>query len=272
MTQAATEAVELDPRSPRARLTKFFDNGEFTLITPEDDRGVVSAVGRANGTHVVAFATDPTVQGGAMGNDGCRAIVTAYDRAFADSAPVVGLWHSGGARLREGVLSLDGVGRVFAAMTRASGKVPQISVVLGPAAGGRSEHHGDLGHLAGCTGHGREDAADAVEAEDALAQTCAAGVPQAHHGSGVREGAVIGGDDGAAAVVAHGAALHRRVRGERDDVRAVRAPDRRHHAAVVLGGDEGELTVVEELRQASPRRAGVELDGLGGCLRHVTRS
>ena len=136
MTQAATEAVELDPRSPRARLTKFFDNGEFTLITPEDDRGVVSAVGRANGTHVVAFATDPTVQGGAMGNDGCRAIVTAYDRAFADSAPVVGLWHSGGARLREGVLSLDGVGRVFAAMTRASGKVPQISVVLGPAAGG----------------------------------------------------------------------------------------------------------------------------------------
>jgi len=76
------------------------------------------------------------VQGGAMGNDGCRAIVTAYDRAFADSAPVVGLWHSGGARLREGVASLDGVGRVFAAMTRASGKVPQISVVLGPAAGG----------------------------------------------------------------------------------------------------------------------------------------
>ena len=85
---------------------------------------------------MVAFATDPTVQGGAMGSDGCRAIVTAYDRAFADSAPVVGLWHSGGARLREGVASLDGVGRVLAAMTRASGKVPQISVVLGPAAGG----------------------------------------------------------------------------------------------------------------------------------------
>ncbi|MGI9207878.1 MAG: acyl-CoA carboxylase subunit beta, partial [Rhodococcus sp. (in: high G+C Gram-positive bacteria)] len=103
---------------------------------PEDDRGVIAAVGRANGTHVVAFCTDPTVQGGAMGSAGCRAIVTAYDRAFADSAPIVGLWHSGGARLREGVASLDGVGRVFAAMTRASGKVPQISVVLGPAAGG----------------------------------------------------------------------------------------------------------------------------------------
>ncbi|MCX6415752.1 MAG: acyl-CoA carboxylase subunit beta, partial [Actinobacteria bacterium] len=109
---------------------------EFTTITPEDDRGVLAAVGRANGTNIVAFCTDPTVQGGAMGNEGCRAIITAYDRAFADSSPVIGLWHSGGARLREGVLSLDGVGRVFAAMTRASGKVPQISVVLGPAAGG----------------------------------------------------------------------------------------------------------------------------------------
>jgi acetyl-CoA/propionyl-CoA carboxylase carboxyl transferase subunit len=114
----------------------LFDGGEFTTITPEDDRGVLAAVGRANGTNIVAFCTDPTVQGGAMGNEGCRAIITAYDRAFADSSPVIGLWHSGGARLREGVLSLDGVGRVFAAMTRASGKVPQISVVLGPAAGG----------------------------------------------------------------------------------------------------------------------------------------
>ena len=130
------ETTEIDPRSPRARLTAFFDDGEFTTITPEDDRGVLAAVGRANGANVVVFATDPTVQGGAMGGEGCRAIVTAYDRAFADSVPVIGIWHSGGARLREGVLSLDGVGRVFAAMTRASGKVPQISVVVGPAAGG----------------------------------------------------------------------------------------------------------------------------------------
>ena len=133
---AATETTGLDPRSPRARLTALFDGGVFEAITPEDDRGVLSGVGLVDGTHAVAFATDPTVQGGAMGFDGCRAIVTAYDRALADSAPVIGLWHSGGARLREGVLSLDGVGRVFAAMTRASGKVPQISVVLGPAAGG----------------------------------------------------------------------------------------------------------------------------------------
>ena len=131
-----TEAADLDPRSPRVRLTAFFDDGTFTPITPEDDRGVLVGVGNVQGTPVVAFATDPTVQGGAMGNEGCRAIITAYDRAFADSCPVVGIWHSGGARLREGVASLDGVGRVFAAMTRISGKVPQISIVLGPAAGG----------------------------------------------------------------------------------------------------------------------------------------
>ena len=133
---ASPESTEVDPRSPTVRLGMFFDDGELELITPQDDRGVLVAVGRVAGAPCVAFATDPTVQGGAMGNDGCRAIVTAYDRAFADSVPVVGIWHSGGARLREGVLSLDAVGRVFAAMTRASGKVPQISVVLGPAAGG----------------------------------------------------------------------------------------------------------------------------------------
>ena len=125
-----------DPRSPRVRLEAFFDPGTFRPITPEDDRGVLDGVGSVHGSEVVAFATDPTVQGGAMGSEGCRAIVTAYDRAFADSCPVVGIWHSGGARLREGVASLDGVGRVFAAMTRISGKVPQISIVLGPAAGG----------------------------------------------------------------------------------------------------------------------------------------
>ena len=67
---------------------------------------------------------------------GCAAIVAAYDHAIEAGAPVIGLWHSGGARLREGVESLHAVGTVFAAMTRASGKVPQISVVLGPAAGG----------------------------------------------------------------------------------------------------------------------------------------
>ena len=134
MTTTATD-TELDPRSPQARLTALFDDG-FEAITADDDSGVLAGIGRMLGTTAVAFACDPTIQGGAMGSAGCTAIVVAYDRALADGVPIVGLWHSGGARLREGVESLDGVGRVFAAMTRASGKVPQISVVLGPAAGG----------------------------------------------------------------------------------------------------------------------------------------
>src|SRR3954466_7757903 len=53
-----------------------------------------------------------------------------------DRTPIIGFWHSGGARLRDGVESLDGIGRVFTAMTQASGRIPQLSVVLGPAAGG----------------------------------------------------------------------------------------------------------------------------------------
>ena len=71
-----------------------------------------------------------------MGSAGCAAIVGAYAEALSRGVPIVGLWHSGGARLAEGVASLHAVGTVFAAMTRASGRVPQISVVLGPAAGG----------------------------------------------------------------------------------------------------------------------------------------
>ena len=84
----------------------------------------------------MAFCSDATVMGGAMGDVGCKVVVDAYERAMADQAPIIGLWHSGGARLAEGVLSLHAVGLIFHAMTQASGKIPQISVVLGPAAGG----------------------------------------------------------------------------------------------------------------------------------------
>jgi acetyl-CoA/propionyl-CoA carboxylase carboxyl transferase subunit len=96
----------------------------------------MTARGQIEGCPVVAFATDATKMGGAMGSEGCRHIVDAIDIAVRERVPVIGLWHSGGARLAEGVEALDAVGQVFAAMVRASGRVPQISVVLGPAAGG----------------------------------------------------------------------------------------------------------------------------------------
>jgi acetyl-CoA/propionyl-CoA carboxylase carboxyl transferase subunit len=123
-------------RDPQARLEALFDGGTLRLLQPADDSGVLTGTGQIDGMAAVAFASDPRVQGGAMGSAGCAAIVTAYDHAIETGAPIVGLWHSGGARLREGVESLHAVGTVFAAMTRASGRVPQISVVLGAAAGG----------------------------------------------------------------------------------------------------------------------------------------
>jgi acetyl-CoA/propionyl-CoA carboxylase carboxyl transferase subunit len=123
-------------RDPEARLAALFDPGTLRLLTPHDASGALAATGKVCGTPAAAYASDPRVQGGAMGSAGCAAIVAAYDEAMARGVPVIGLLHSGGARLREGAESLHAVGTVFAAMTRASGVVPQISVVLGAAAGG----------------------------------------------------------------------------------------------------------------------------------------
>jgi acetyl-CoA/propionyl-CoA carboxylase carboxyl transferase subunit len=123
-------------RNPEDRLAALFDPGTVRLLTQHDDSGALAACGQIDGMLAVAFASDPRVQGGAMSTAGCAAIVAAHEEATAQGAPVIGLWHSGGARLREGVESLHAVGTVFAAMTRASGVVPQISVVLGAAAGG----------------------------------------------------------------------------------------------------------------------------------------
>ncbi|MBN6058084.1 acyl-CoA carboxylase subunit beta [Nonomuraea sp. RK-328] len=125
-----------DPRDPAVRLAALLDEGSLRLITPEDKSGVLAAMGRVEGVPVVAFCSDARFQGGAMGSEGCEHIVHAYDVAVRERVPVIGIWHSGGARLAEGVESLHAVGRVFAAMTKASGVVPQISVVVGPAAGG----------------------------------------------------------------------------------------------------------------------------------------
>lgn len=128
------DRVETLPAHPGVvrRLGALLDRHEITTSVD----GVVVAQGWVRGTPVVAFATDASVQGGALGGAGCRAIAEATDLAVARGVPVVGVWQSGGARLREGVGALDGVARTFAAQTRASGRVPQISVVLGPAAGG----------------------------------------------------------------------------------------------------------------------------------------
>ncbi|HEY3091326.1 MAG TPA: carboxyl transferase domain-containing protein [Jatrophihabitantaceae bacterium] len=136
MTLTVEAPPEVDPRDPELRLSKLLDPESLRPLSPRDKSGVFAVRGTIDGAPVTAFATDATVMGGAMGAVGCRYIVDAIDTALRERVPVLGLWHCGGARLADGVEALDAVGQVFAAMIRASGRVPQISVVLGPAAGG----------------------------------------------------------------------------------------------------------------------------------------
>ena len=134
--QTSAEPMVDAPRDPELRLAALFDDGTLEPAVPPDDSGVRWARGLVEGNPVIAFATDADRMGGALGAEGCRHVVAAIDAAVREQVPVLGLWHSGGARLTEGVAALDGVGKIFAAMVRASGQVPQISVVFGPAAGG----------------------------------------------------------------------------------------------------------------------------------------
>jgi len=135
-TGSSTADDTIDYRDPELRLRNLFDQGTLRLTMQRDSSGVLCARGEIDGTPAIAYVNDGTKMGGAMGMEGCRHIANTIDSAVRERVPVIGLWHSGGARLPEGVLALDGVGVVFAAMVRASGRVPQISVVLGPAAGG----------------------------------------------------------------------------------------------------------------------------------------
>ena len=131
-----TEQAQVDVRDPQLRIERILDSGTFTALTERDDSGMLAGYGYVSGTRVTVFATDATIQGGAMGEGGAHVILAAYADAMKHKNPIVGIWHSGGARLREGVKSLHAFGLVFNAITQASGKIPQFSLVLGPAAGG----------------------------------------------------------------------------------------------------------------------------------------
>ncbi|MCW3845027.1 acyl-CoA carboxylase subunit beta [Micromonospora yasonensis] len=131
----ADEAVHTDHRHPATRLGRLLDPGSVLPMHPADDSGVTAVRGRIGGFPVVAYCTDASRMGGALGAAGADHIIEAIRLALWKHWPVIGLWHSGGAKLADGVESMDGVGRMFAMMTKASGRIPQISVVLGPAAG-----------------------------------------------------------------------------------------------------------------------------------------
>jgi acetyl-CoA carboxylase carboxyltransferase component len=135
----------------RERIHLFFDKGTFqelgTFVTHQshdpairDNKplgdGVVAGFGQLDGRLVYAFAQDFSVFGGTMSGANAGKITRLMDLAMDNGAPVIGLNDSGGARIQEGVASLGGYADIFLRNTLASGVVPQISVIMGPCAGG----------------------------------------------------------------------------------------------------------------------------------------
>ncbi len=98
--------------------------------------GVITGTGTINGYPVAIYAQDFTVAGGSLGWMHAKKITKIMDHAMKLKIPIIGINDSGGARIQEGVNSLAGYGEIFYRNTNASGVIPQISVILGPCAGG----------------------------------------------------------------------------------------------------------------------------------------
>jgi propionyl-CoA carboxylase beta chain len=98
--------------------------------------GVVTGWGTVNGRTVFLFSKDFTVFGGSLSETHAQKIVKVQDMALKARAPIIGLFDAGGARIQEGVAALGGYGEVFRRNVMASGVIPQISVIMGPCAGG----------------------------------------------------------------------------------------------------------------------------------------
>ena len=132
----------------RERLDLLLDSGSFTELEPFTTQqydpegkaylgdGVVTGFGTIDGRVVYVYAQDFTVQGGALGEMHSRKICRAMDLAVSNGSPIIGLIDSGGARIQEGVKSLGGYAEIFKRNAQYSGVVPQISLILGPCAGG----------------------------------------------------------------------------------------------------------------------------------------
>jgi propionyl-CoA carboxylase beta chain len=135
----------------RERIELLLDSGSFeefdmfvehrgTEFGTEKNRipgdGVVTGWGTINGRMVYVYAKDFTVLGGSTSEAHAQKICKIMDMAMQNGAPVIGLFDSGGARIQEGVAALAGFGEIFKRNVLASGVVPQISVIMGPCAGG----------------------------------------------------------------------------------------------------------------------------------------
>src|ERR1700710_2345576 len=98
--------------------------------------GVVTGWGTVNGRTVFVFAKDFTVFGGSLSEEQAKKITKIQDMAIKNRAPIIGVFDAGGARIQEGVAALGGYGEVFQRNVLASGVIPQISLIMGPCAGG----------------------------------------------------------------------------------------------------------------------------------------
>jgi propionyl-CoA carboxylase beta chain len=135
----------------RERIELLVDPGSFIELNPFLEHrshdfgldqvkgpgdGVVTGYAKVNGRPIYLFSQDFTVFGGALGEVHAQKIANVMDLAAKNGAPFIGLNDSGGARIQEGVVSLDGYGQIFYRNSVYSGVIPQISVILGPCAGG----------------------------------------------------------------------------------------------------------------------------------------
>ena len=135
----------------RERIELLLDKGSFQEMDPfvqhratgfgiEDKRpfgdAVVTGWGTVDGRNVFVFAEDFTRFGGSLGETVADKICKVIDLAMDTGTPIIGLKDSGGARIQEGVVALNGYGRIFERNVQASGVIPQISVIMGPCAGG----------------------------------------------------------------------------------------------------------------------------------------
>jgi acetyl-CoA/propionyl-CoA carboxylase len=135
----------------RERLALLFDEGTFNeIMTFATTRatefgldkmkmygdGVVTGWGKVDGRTVFAYSQDFTELGGTLGEMHANKIAKVYELALKVGAPVVGINDSGGARIQEGAVALEGYGQVFKMNVMASGVIPQITIMAGPAAGG----------------------------------------------------------------------------------------------------------------------------------------
>jgi acetyl-CoA carboxylase carboxyltransferase component len=135
--------------TPLERLEVLCDPGSLDLVRSDvlsrgmgekarAGDGVIGGIGRVDGRAVACFAQDPSFLGGSLGEAHASTIVKVLQIAGRARIPVVGFVESAGARMQEGLGALGGYGRIFHAHVALSGRVPQISIVTGPAAGGAS--------------------------------------------------------------------------------------------------------------------------------------